>query len=162
MSLRVCHCHSIPSGPVRRVLFLVVCTCCQQIVGFSVLDGRESTRTVFEILYSRFDRAPKRIIYDNACNACLTFNLREARFFADTEFVIDRFHWKDHVNGCSPAFNPGNRANTKALKGVNTSVCEQINSHISRLSKQLIFMRPSRFLFFLCQHLSEINNSRTK
>lgn len=44
-----------------------------------------------------FSLAPELVIYDNGCNLhnyCLN---REPVFFKPTWFVVDRFHWPNHV-----------------------------------------------------------------
>jgi hypothetical protein len=82
----------IYAEPTRRCLFIIICTICKQIVGFSVLNGRESPRTLFEICFMRFKTPPLRIVYDNACTASMFCCLRECKWFENTQFMIDRFH----------------------------------------------------------------------
>ena len=41
--------------------------------------------------------APETIVYDNCCNLhnyCLN---REPEFFRNSQFLIDRFHWSNHI-----------------------------------------------------------------
>ena len=57
--------------------------------GFQVMDSHESPRYSFKIFHSRFQSAPKLIIYDNTCKLhqyCLN---RELAFFSCTKFSVD-------------------------------------------------------------------------
>ena len=72
----------------------------------------ESPAIPFTILYEHFlegqpivhraimlyyNLAPEVIIYDNSCNLhnyCLN---REPDFFRNSQFLVDRFHWRNHT-----------------------------------------------------------------
>ena len=41
--------------------------------------------------------APEVVIYDNGCNLHNYILNREPHFFRKTQFLIDRFHWPNHV-----------------------------------------------------------------
>ena len=64
--------------------------CCSMVLGLAVLDVNESPQALFQLMFTRFLRAPARVVYDNACNAQMYCMKREPAFFKDTMFVIDR------------------------------------------------------------------------
>lgn len=74
------------------------------MVGFNAMHEGESARSVFEVLYTRWKVAPEVVVYDNACNLAIYAHMREAWFYRDTTFVVDRLHQFAH-HQCSPAFD---------------------------------------------------------
>jgi hypothetical protein len=70
------------------------------LLGFLVLSGHESTRTVFNLLRRKLRTGPRLIVYDNACALWVTCLKRDPAFFARTSFRVDRFHFSNHVS-CS-------------------------------------------------------------
>ncbi|KAH3748704.1 hypothetical protein DPMN_183154 [Dreissena polymorpha] len=65
--------------------------------GFHIMEDVESPNIPFTIMRTRFNTAPKLVIYDNACNLhkyCLN---RDHFFFRDSWCVVDRFHWVNHA-----------------------------------------------------------------
>ncbi|XP_070541358.1 uncharacterized protein [Ptychodera flava] len=70
--------------------------------GFQLLLSHESPEHPFSIFKTRFEVAPKLIVYDNACKLhqyCLN---REPVFFQNTIFCVDRLHWKNHKGRTFP------------------------------------------------------------
>lgn len=45
--------------------------------------------------------APSAIIYDNSCKLHVYGLNRDPGFFKTCTFVIDRFHWKNHIGMCA-------------------------------------------------------------
>lgn len=84
--------------------------------------------------------------------------LREAKFFKDTKFVIDRFHTSDHV-GCSAAFFAQTymNAGVDLYVDVNDSAAESGNSGISKFHRSLLFMKKENFMKF-CRFQLECQN----
>lgn len=76
----------------RRLLMVFMCIGCNRCIGFSVLPGSESPRSVSDLLFSRFRSAPTTIVYDNGCNLSTFAMLREPMFFGNTTFALDKFH----------------------------------------------------------------------
>ena len=74
--------------------------CCMHgfILGFFVMWSAESPETAFTSLYTRRKDGKFLIIYDNACNLMMYCFRREPSFFEPTIFLIDRFHFSNHVN----------------------------------------------------------------
>ncbi|XP_070550905.1 uncharacterized protein [Ptychodera flava] len=65
--------------------------------GFQAMRQVESPEIPFNILTTRFTKAPEIVIYDNSCRLhqyCLN---REPRYFMNTTFLVDRLHWKNHT-----------------------------------------------------------------
>ena len=75
-----------------------------------------------------------RIMIQNPLQACLGHStIREYEFFKNTRFVIDKLHVYAHSR-CSPAYNP---YKFRDLDGINTQICEQMNSRLKALRAQL-------------------------
>ena len=123
--------------------------------GFEVMQSCESPRHPFEIFRRRFHTAPRVIIYDNACKLhqyCLN---REPNFFANTLFVVDRFHWRGHV-GCSSGYCLDTYKHM-SLKEINSQVNEQANAGLQRIRGQLAYMTPQNFMFTISLFISVKN-----
>lgn len=69
-------------------------------IGFTILTRHEGPRIAFELIMTRFKRAPAMIVYDNACSLHAYCMKRERAFFARTKFRVDRMHFKGH-KGCT-------------------------------------------------------------
>ncbi|KAH3862488.1 hypothetical protein DPMN_025455 [Dreissena polymorpha] len=65
--------------------------------GFSILENHESPQNPFEILKTRFETAPKVVVYDNACKLHQYAFLRGPVFFKDMLFLVDKLLWKGHT-----------------------------------------------------------------
>ncbi|XP_066285252.1 uncharacterized protein [Branchiostoma lanceolatum] len=116
--------------------------------GFTILKSHESPRHPFEILIGRFNRAPRVIVYDNACRLhqyCLN---REPAFFMNTLFCVDRLHWINHT-GCSDGYcmDSYGQHGTIDVQQINSQINEQANSGLKRIKAQLAYMTQSKFMF---------------
>ncbi|XP_022288437.2 uncharacterized protein LOC111100644 isoform X2 [Crassostrea virginica] len=117
--------------------------------GFQVMESHESPNVPFTILRTRFKKAPKHIIYDNACKLqqyCLS---RDPLFFKTSEFYVDRLHWDNHT-ACSLAYDLSIYPQFSAL---NSQCNEQANAGLKRIKEQLSYMTANNFMmhctFFL-------------
>jgi hypothetical protein len=81
-------------------LFVMHCMKCKSCIGFHMMPASESPRTLFEVVYTRWRRPPRLIVYDNNCHAHAYFLNREPQFVKDTTFLIDKIHFKGHVGCC--------------------------------------------------------------
>ena len=143
----------------NRVLMIFICLDCHVRFGFSCVDGSETPKAIFDVIFNRFPTAPEYIVYDNACNACVYAMLREPLFFAKTKWVVDRFHSYNHkVGHCSPMHHADRY---RDLFGQNTSIMEQTNAIIRHdsLGSQLQYMNASTHFICTCQILSHINRN---
>ena len=97
--------------------------CC----GFEMMQSCESPKHPFSIFRQRFQKAPRVIVYDNACELhqyCLN---REPHFFRSTLFAVDWFHWQGHV-GCSASYCLNNYKQM-AIKDIKNGHKGQTNGH---------------------------------
>jgi hypothetical protein len=108
----------------------------------------ESVRTVHNLIYSRFPRAPQVIVYDNCCNLNDFCMAREPLFYKNTLFVIDRLHENSH-GSCSPVYSANRYVQ---LNDTNTQLAEQRNSTYVQKRAQLFAMGQFMFLFHLRYH----------
>ena len=103
--------------------------------------------------------APTLVIYDNGCNLHNYILNREPHFFKKTWFLIDRFHWPNHIGkiimlkvilhksvffclGCSSAYNI---SKYPQFQDVNTQIVEQSNSFLKRAKSSLSYMNKEHF-----------------
>lgn len=121
--------------------------------GFYIMKGAEGRDEVYSYLVQHFKRAPEVIVYDFACaleSFCLN---RSPSFFARTRFVVDRFHWYNHV-GCAYSYDMGMYPD---LDGLNSQAAEQSNSRINNLKAMASSMRQDTYMstlrfFFSCDN----------
>ena len=118
------------------------------------MQSCKSPKHPFSIFRQRFRKAPRVIVYDNACKLhqyCLN---REPHFFRSTLFGVDRFHWRGHV-GCSAGYCL-NTYKQMAIKDINSQVNEQANVGLQQIRGQLA---PENFMFTLKLFLSIKNKN---
>ena len=72
-------------------------------VALLTISSAESTKTVFDTLYTKWEHAPPVFCMDSGCNIHLYLLNRELAFFKDTKVLIDQAHFRGHTN-CSPAY----------------------------------------------------------
>ncbi|KAJ7367062.1 hypothetical protein DFH08DRAFT_678486, partial [Mycena albidolilacea] len=140
----------------RRLTGGIMCVWCTHSVcyGFHCIPKGEGRNDVFSALVTRWETAPKRIIYDFACALepyCMT---REPAFFANTQFLIDDFHSVGHTK-CSPAAFLKTYCNVDPrLAYINSSAGECGNSGLGRIRKSVSYMSQGRAILyskvFLC------------
>ena len=114
---------------------------------------------------------PNALIYDNACALRLHWNkvfgtkyLEENRFtdkLYNLSLVLDRFHRKGHVRPmCRKMMNPDDTYHGTTFKDINTSVCEQFFSFLTKFRSSLRgFNYPASTLF--TSLLFHLKNSHT-
>ncbi|KAK7059856.1 hypothetical protein R3P38DRAFT_3303589 [Favolaschia claudopus] len=140
----------------RRLTGGIMCVWCTHSIcyGFHCIPKGEGRNDVFSALLTRWETAPKRVIYDFACALgpyCMT---REPEFFANTQFLIDDFHSVGHTK-CSPAAFLKTHCNVDArLSYINSSAGECGNSGLGRIRKSVSYMSQGRAILysrvFLC------------
>jgi hypothetical protein len=142
----------------------IMCVWCTHSIcyGFHCIPKGEGRNDVFSALYTRWETAPKRVIYDFACALgpnCLT---REPEFFLDTEFRIDTFHAKDHTK-CAPAtFLATYAATNPELISINTSAGECGNSGLLWIRKSVSYMSQDRAIIYTHVYLALWNRLRIR
>ncbi|KAJ6542680.1 hypothetical protein B0H19DRAFT_957773 [Mycena capillaripes] len=140
----------------RRLTGGIMCVWCTHSIcyGFHCIPRGEGRNDVFSALVTRWETAPKRVIYDFACALgpyCMT---REPTFFSNTQFLIDDFHSVGHTK-CSPAAFLKTHCNVDPrLAYINSSAGECGNSGLGRIRKSVSYMSQGRAIIyskvFLC------------
>jgi hypothetical protein len=114
---------------------------------------------------------PSALIYDNACALRLHWNkVFDTKYLKKNEMTdklnnlllaLDRFHQKGHVRPmCRKMMNPDDSQHGGIFKNVNTSVCEQFFSFLTKFRYSLRgFNYPTSTLFTLL--LFHLKNSHT-
>ena len=125
---------------------------------FTILIFSTLTWILLQILSTRFSCAPKLLVYDNCCNLFKYCMSRTPWLFKDTRFVVDRFHYRDHV-GCSEEFNMDTY---EELKNMNSEISEQFNSgaRYGDLIECLSQKTQLHFMLDLQSYMYEYNSRR--
>ncbi|KAJ3560575.1 hypothetical protein NP233_g10745 [Leucocoprinus birnbaumii] len=140
---------------------IMVAWCTHSIsYGYHCMPGAEGRNDVFSAMITRWPKAPRRVIYDFACALGPYCLLREPSFFADTLFIIDNFHSRDHTK-CAPACFASTYAELDPdFSTINTSAAECGNSLILRIRKSVSFMSERRAIIYTKVFLSIINRRK--
>ncbi|GIL68946.1 hypothetical protein Vafri_22208 [Volvox africanus] len=126
-------------------LFLIHCLRCFTCVGFHLMSQHESPQTLFEVLYTRWQAAPRLVVYDNSCHGHTYFLNREPAWVRDTRFLIDKMHFKGH-SGCCEAYDI---AKYPELSKYNSQLAEQRNSRLAILKSHCAYMTQPMFLLYV-------------
>jgi len=112
----------------------------------------EGRNDLFSAIWTHWPRAPSTVVYDAAC-LLMSYSIRcEPRYFKNTKFLVDRFHWFNHKK-CSRAsalktyMNGGERA----LNRMNDSVAESCNALLKKLRVSVSYMTK-----YLCMPFMKI------
>jgi len=125
--------------------------------GFHCIPCGEGRNDVFSAMVTRWTTPPKTVVYDFACALgpyCMT---REPKFFAHTQFVIDRFHAKGHTKCAAAAFLSTYSDVDPRLLAINSSAAECGNGGISRIRKSVSYMNQDRAIMYTKVFLSVWN-----
>lgn len=129
--------------------------------GFHVIPQGEGRNDVFSAIYTRFKVAPEVVVYDFACALGPYCMQREAEYWRDTLFVIDRFHASGHKT-CSAACMLSTYADhNQRLAAVNSSVAEMGNSQLRYVRKSIRYMTEGHAVLYVHRFLS-IWNQKVK
>lgn len=129
--------------------------------GFHTIPEGEGRNDAFSALYTRWKVAPKVVVYDFACALGPYCMLREADFFKDTIFIIDRFHASGHKS-CSPACFASNYVYDPDIRKANTSAAEFGNSGLKRIRLPVRYMSQGHSVVYTHRFLSLWNRLRRK
>lgn len=125
-----CNKTAIGKSRLSPGLLLFWCLDCRFCIGMDVRNRKEGPSAVWEALVTRFTKMPSCIVYDNACNLQEYCLFRTASLFKDTQFMVDGFHIKGHVNCPKIVFDA---TNYEAMKGLSSVTHEQKNAVLARL-----------------------------
>jgi hypothetical protein len=109
---------------------------------------------VFDVLVTRFKKAPSLIVYDDACRLQEYVLNREPEFFANTKFLVDSFHYKSHVN-CNPSYNSGEYV--LLMKKEIAHFAEIQNQKLTKMKKTVLFMLLRHFSLILIYFVARLN-----
>jgi hypothetical protein len=132
-------------------------------VGFHVIPSGEGRIDVFSGIFSRWTRAPKIIVYDFACALQYYCLIREFAFFAETIFLHDTLHDRNHVH-CSESFT----LRKYKLSGhpwfvfMNDSAAESGNSGLRKMKSICRYTTKQHFMILVRLQLEIQNRRRIK
>eukprot|EP00889_Picochlorum_renovo_P007449 jgi/Picre1/34479/NNA_001947.t1 len=141
-----------------------VFTCmCQHGVAYAsfIIKNAEGRDEPFTFLTCYLKKAPRVVVYDFAC-ALMDYCLNRAPdFFKFTLFVVDAFHWVNHV-ACARSFSIKLYSEMKDIASMtqNTEACEQINAAMKRFKPVLSRMGQRPFIALLRLFLTQWNISK--
>lgn len=107
--------------------------------GWHVIPVAEGRNDVFSALFTRFDRAPRVIIYDFACALAPYCMAREPHFFRNTLFLIDEMHMHDHTKCSAACFFTTYLSENVDLRRIKSSIAECGNSGLKRIRKSVSY-----------------------
>ncbi|CAF1627339.1 unnamed protein product, partial [Didymodactylos carnosus] len=135
----------------RSFGLLVTFLSCNVVIGFTESIKAEGCRRVTDHLLTMLKfgaNLPDALFYDNACALRLHWNkVYGTKYLAKNEFtnklynlslVLDRFHLKGHTTPmCRKMMNPDDNEHGARFKNINTSVCEQFFSFLTKFRSSL-------------------------
>jgi len=134
-----------------------VTLCCAfshpKILGFVVLDRRESPQVLINALLTRFPRLPRYLVYDFACGVVRCAMVKLPWMLRDLCVVSDRFHVCNHT--CSHFYNANSYGE---LDFKNTLTHEQRNVAIRKMEAILRGAGRYGYLALLCYQTSVLNS----
>ena len=137
-------------------MFLWFCPIHGHCYGFHLISGCEGRKDPFASLYKYCNEMPDHIYYDFACQLSEYFLNREPELLKNTRFWHDLFHFVGHV--CGINFKSGR---VLGLKGVNTEICEQVNSFLQCIKYTGSHLSQEHFTFFVQFFLYLMNKGKT-
>ena len=102
-------------------LFWIYCLECGVCIGFFVMDRAESPRTLFDVLFTRWERPPEVVVYDNSCHGQAFALNRESEWSKSMQWAVDAMHFKGH-KGCAHSYDI---KRFPLLSDLNSQRCEQ-------------------------------------
>jgi hypothetical protein len=123
---------------------------------FYIIPKAEGRNEAYSFLVSHFRRPPKVVVYDFACSLqdyCLN---RAPGFFANTLFVIDRFHWSNHVSCCAGY----DIDRYSLLRYLNTEIAEQCNSALQYIKPSVSRCKQRSFMLLMRLFLDAWNERK--
>ena len=83
-------------------------------------------------------------MYDNSCKLYQYVLNRQPSHFQNTNFFVDRFHWRGHV-GCSGGYFL-DKYTTSDIATINSQVNEQTNAGLQQIKGQIAYMKPENYV----------------
>ena len=108
------------------------------------MRSHESPGHPLEIFLTCFEQPPSTIICDNSCKLHQCVPNCQPSHFQNTNFFVDRFHWRGHV-GCSSGYSL-DKYTTSDIATINSQVNEQANAGLQWIKGQIAYMKPENFV----------------
>jgi hypothetical protein len=131
-------------------------------LGFHCIPTGEGRNDAFSLLYTRWEKAPRIVIYNFACALAPYCMLREPKFFKNTLFLIDSFHSSGHMRCSRACFVDNYRKSNPQLQSVNTSAAECGNSGLQKIRVSLSCMSQRHAVIFTNLFLAMWNRARIR
>lgn len=126
-------------------------------VGFHIIPKGEGRNDVFSAIFTRWEVAPRVVIYDFACALAAYCMTREPDYWKNTLFLIDKFHSSGHST-CSPACMLINYVDDDVvLATLNSSIGESGNSSLKPIKKSVSYMSEQHAIAFIKNYVSLVN-----
>ncbi|KAK4699776.1 hypothetical protein P7C70_g6480, partial [Phenoliferia sp. Uapishka_3] len=130
-------------------------------LGFHNIPRAEGRNDVFSAVFTRWEKAPRTIIYDFGCALGIYCWAREPKYWRNTRFMIDQFHQSDH-SACSDACRLSTyMKNDPDLVDVNSSAAECGNAGLARIRKTVSYSNQVHAIKFTRNFLCVWNRCRT-
>ena len=108
---------------------------------FYIIPNAEGRNEAFSFLLKYFKVAPKVVVYNFACSLQDYSLNRQPEHFRDTMFLVDRFHWFNHVSWAR-SYNLSLYSEHMYL---NSQIAEQCNSALTRIKCSVSQMKQTTF-----------------
>lgn len=138
-------------------MFIWFCPIHGHTYGFHLIAGGEGRRDPFCSLFKYKATMPEDIFYDFACSLSEFALNREPNLFRNTRFWHDLFHALGHL--CGWNFKSGR---VVGLEGINTEICEQVNSYLQCIKYTGSHLSQEHFMFFTQFFLYMLNCKKTE
>ena len=138
-------------------IFLWFCPLHGHSDGFHLIDGAEGPKDVFSSLLKYKEDMPQELFYDNACHLSEYCLNHEPALFQDTRFWHDLFHAIAHLCGINFKLT-----RVEGFGGINTEICEQVNSYLQAIKYTGTHLSQEHFVFFLQFFLYLLNKDKTE
>ena len=138
-------------------MFLFFCPLHGHSYGFHIIDGAEGRKDPFSALVKYCKDMPQEIYYDFACQLSEYCYNREPQLFQNTRFWHDLFH--SILHKCGSNFKS---TRVTGLGGVNSEICEQVNSYLQCIKYTGAHLSQEHFVFFLQFFLMLFNREKTE
>ena len=130
--------------------------------GFHMIEKAEAQKDVMCALLMHWEKAPRVILYDNACHLMKYCHSREWEYFKNTTFLIDEFHQYNHTQ-CTEAHSMKQFKSSRAVKFLfkNCSVAESGNAGLNKLKASMHYLQADAAFIYTLIQLEIQNNIKT-
>ncbi len=127
-------------------------------LGFHVIPVAEGRNDVFSALLCHWEKAPRIVTYDFACDLMQYSMAREPAFFRDTMFLIDRLHFRNHKE-CSEAFSlrAAMHAGASVFLAYNDGAPEQGNRRLKMIRTTCLYLNMEHYVIYVRLFLEVLN-----